>query len=393
MIMACLLDLGADPRAVIEAVESVGCKIEIRETERGHIRARSASVISDRRFRSLEEARMILKEAAISPSALETSTRILETLACAEGRIHGVDPGDVRFHEMGSMDALADIAGCAAAFDSLGPNRPDRIWSLPVSAGGGTVETAHGRLPVPAPATLEILRTAGIPWSGGSVQVELLTPTGAAILASTVQQFVRFYPEIRADCVGYGAGSRDTGTVNVLRGVIGHVAGHPGHDRVVQIETNVDDVTGEVIGNLIEQLMEKGALDVSVVPAVMKKGRSGSVISVIAREDDIDETSLALMRETGSLGIRIFPLLHRIVADRESLKVPLAAGCDLMHVSVKVGRIGGHVFSLKPEFEDCQEVARKTGIPIREVSRMATEAGWKLISTGCNAKRNGRKID
>lgn len=394
MIMACLLDLGADPCKVIEAVESVGCKIEISEVERGHIQARSASITSDRRFKSLKDARMILGEASLAPAALKTANRILETLASAEGRVHGVAPGDVRFHEVGSMDALADIAGCAAAIESFGPLHPDRILSLPVSAGSGTVETAHGKLPVPAPATMEILRSFEVPWSGGPEQIELLTPTGAAILASTVEQFVRFYPEIRAECVGYGAGSRDTGTANVLRGVIGQVSGHPGHDRVVQIETNLDDVTGEVIGNLIEVLMEHGALDVSVVPATMKKGRNGCLISLIAREDDIDEMSKTVMRETGSLGLRIFPLLHRIVAERESLSVPVAVGGGLMHVAVKVGRIDGEVFSLKPEFDDCQKVARKTGIPAREVSRMATVAGWELISRGQPPHRNdGRKID
>lgn len=377
MILGALLDLGADIESVRSAVESVGCRLEVNERRFDHIRALRVEVISDRSFRTLDEAVEILKASALSSRALERALRILDIMASAESEVHGVDKESARFHEMGSLDALADIAGSSAAMESL---KAERILSIVPSVGGGITDTSHGMLPVPAPATLEMLRSHRIPWRGGPVSHELLTPTGAAILAASVDAFLEHHPEIVTEQVGYGAGSREIGMPNLLRAILGEIPDRMRHDRVVQIETNVDDVTGEVLGSLIDRLMEEGALDVTVVPALMKKGRGGSVISIISREDDAHKLSAVLMRETGSLGVRVFPVLHRLIAERRTESVEILG----RPVPVKIGSIGDEIISVKPEHDVCRRIAGELNIPVKEIIRLAAEKGWRIA---------GRKID
>jgi len=272
------------------------------------------------------------------------------------------------------LDALADIAGCCAALESLAP---EVVLSLPPSVGGGTVRSAHGLIPVPAPATLEVLRIRDMPWQGGPLDQELLTPTGASILAIAVDRFVDLLPRQRSQAVGYGAGSRDLEIPNVLRGSIADVDAHAARDRVVLLETNLDDVTGEVLGNLIDLLMEDGALDVTIIPALMKKGRSGNVVSVVCREEDQDRLTMRMMTETGSLGVRTIPTVHRLVAKRDSECVEVEIGGALYKAEVKVSRLGEELLNIKPEFEDCRRIAMETGLPLRSIMRLVGEVGWR----------------
>lgn len=374
MTIGCLLDLGADPVVVREAIESLGCKLEIAKEQKSHILATRARVTSDKRYQSLDEAMDLLKNASLEPPARDRALRIIDTLATAESVVHGVTKEESRFHEIGALDALADIAGSCAAIHSI---NIEKVISLPISVGGGFVQSAHGLLPVPGPAALEILRTHRIPWKGGPVDFELLTPTGAAIFANIVDQFLDSYPSIRAESVGYGAGRRDGQLPNALRGVIGRLEGHLTSDSVVQLETNVDDVTGEVLGNLVDLLMEAGALDASVVPAIMKKGRPGNVISAIIRQDDTGKISRLIVQETGSLGVRVFPSVHRYTAKRESRTVTVEINGSLYQASVKVSHLGGAILNIKPEFEDCKSIAAKTGLPLRTVIKKVEDVGWK----------------
>ena len=377
MTIGCLLDLGADPVVVREAIESLNCKLEISKEQKSHILATRAIVASDKRYHSLEEAVSLLQGANLEASAKDQALKIMDTLATAESTVHGVPKEEARFHEIGALDALADIAGTCAALHSL---EVEKVFSLPISVGGGFVQSAHGLLPVPGPAVLEILRSHSIPWKGGPVDKELLTPTGAAIFVNIVHQFLDTYPDIRAESVGYGAGSREITLPNALRGVIGEIkVHHLTPDRVVQLETNVDDVTGEVLGNLIELLMQAGALDVSIVPALMKKGRPGNVITVIARQDDSENLTRLIMNETGSLGLRIFPSVHRNVAKRESRTMTVGINGSLYQASVKVSRLGDTVLNIKPEFEDCKKIATKTGLPLRTVIKRLEDEGKKGI--------------
>ncbi len=383
MIMATLLDLGADLEAVRQAVESTGCKLEITREEKSHIMAIRARVISDRRYQSVSEAVSILQDSSLAGIALENALHALDTLAEAESRVHGVPKAEARFHEIGALDALADIAGSCAARQTLAV---ERILCRPVSVGSGYVQSAHGLLPVPGPAALEILKAHNIPWKGGPVDEELLTPTGAALLATLVDEFVPDFPLLRALRVGYGAGKREYVLPNVLRGIIAdtiHVQTNAGRDhaepgeRVVQLETNVDDVTGEVLGRLIERLMEAGALDVSVLPALMKKGRSGNVIRAIARHEDMESLARIIIKETGSLGVRVFPSLHRFVAERETRSVRLEVSGRSYDAVIKVSRMEGELLNIKAEYEDSKRIAEETGLPLRIIIKKVEEAGWR----------------
>jgi uncharacterized protein (TIGR00299 family) protein len=379
MTIGCLLDLGADQTAVREAIESLGCRLEIGKEKKSHIQATMAKVISDQRFHSLSEAISLLRNANLEPPAKERALCIVNTLASAESRVHGVSKEEANFHEIGARDALADIAGSCAALHSLDV---DKVFSLPISAGGGFVQSAHGLLPVPGPAALEILRSNQIPWRGGPIDQELLTPTGAAIFAHIVDRFLESYPCIRAKSVGYGAGSRDFSLPNALRAVIGEMEHHQlTPDRVVQLETNVDDVTGEVLGNLIDLLMDAGALDACVAPTVMKKGRPGNVITAIAMHDDIEKLSLLIMHETGSLGVRIFPSIHRFIAGREAKIVSVEIKGRLFQASIKISRLEDTILNIKPEFEDCKKIASETGLPLRTVIKKVEEEGWRVVKT------------
>jgi uncharacterized protein (TIGR00299 family) protein len=224
-----------------------------------------------------------------------------------------------------------------------------------------------------------------IPWKGGPVEEELLTPTGAALLATIVDEFVPDFPLLKAKRVGYGAGKREYALPNVLRGIIAdtiHVpemnAGHAQQgERVVQLETNVDDVTGEVLGHLIELLMEAGALDASVLPALMKKGRSGNVIRAIARHEDMESLARIIVKETGSLGVRVFPSLHRFVAERETRSVRLEISGRSYDAVIKVSRMEGDLLNIKAEYEDSKRIAEETGLPLRIVIKKVEEAGWR----------------
>jgi uncharacterized protein (TIGR00299 family) protein len=222
-------------------------------------------------------------------------------------------------------------------------------------------------------------------WKGGPVEEELLTPTGAALLAVLIDEFMPDFPLMRAERAGYGAGKRELILPNVLRSIVAETIPssqggemHRAHGgQIVQLETNVDDVTGEVMGHLIEQLMQAGALDVSVVPALMKKGRAGSVIRTISRSEDMQQLSRVMIRETGSLGVRIFPSIHRLVAAREERDVQVDIDGRVYRAQVKVSRLDGELLSIKPEYEDCRKIASETGQPLRMVIKKVEEEGWK----------------
>lgn len=335
-------------------------------------------MLANGRYHSLDEAREILKGSKLEAFALDKALQIMDSLASAEAKVHAVGKESAKFHEIGALDALADIAGCCAALFSIDVNK---IITLPISVGGGTIPASHGLLPVPAPATLEILRRSNLLWHGGPVDHELLTPTGASILANIVDQAIQEYPGIRAKKVGYGAGTKELEMPNLLRGVIGDLD-HPHliQDQIVQLETNMDDVTGEVLGNLIDLLMDNGALDVSIVPATMKKGRNGSIINVIATHADMEDLATMLMKETGSLGVRVFPSIHRYIAKRDISTITIEMHGVAYQSAIKVSRLGKDILNVKAEYEDCRRIATKTGIALREVIRRVEEEGWKKVA-------------
>lgn len=372
MFLGALLDGGLSRKELTAQLAGLDLeyKLVVRRVMRGAIAGRYVDVRvpraaargHGRHFRSIERT---LRRAKLEPAVRERAVDIFETLARAEARVHGISIDKVHFHEVGAVDAIVDITGAAAALSILGL---DQVTASPVAVGsGGTVETAHGTLPLPAPATLELLR--GIPVVPAHVDWETVTPTGAAILSTVVEQYGPL-PAMTVESVGIGAGNERPGPLpNVLRAVIGR-AGGPGADRVAVLETNLDDLVPEHFDHLMERLFAGGALDVSLQSLQMKKNRPGFLVRVVARPSERVDLARILFAESTAIGVRVTES-DRIVLEREQLRVETRYG------RIRVKRVfdpdgGVHV---SPEYDDCKAAALRAGVPLRDVLRAAEEAG------------------
>ncbi|MBA1341395.1 MAG: hypothetical protein C5S40_04580 [ANME-2 cluster archaeon] len=379
MFIGSLLGLGADEKLVKEAMESAAdVTVSISKAKQGLLLAIKVEVVQHSDTRQTY-ARMVeqIESAGLPPQVELDVLGILELMGNAESRVHGTPLDELHLHEMGQQDAIADIVGAVFAFHNL--ELPgSRVLCMPVSVGGGYVDTAHGLLPVPAPATLAILDSSNLVWRGGPVEHELLTPTGAAILAYLVKKYGSTcpeYPGITSSVTGYGAGSKETGMPNVLRSVLGELDAGLAIDHVEMLETNVDDVTGEVVGYLIQELMDDGALDVSVIPATMKKGRSGFLIKVVCGSEDTNRLAHRIIAVTGSLGVRLIPIRHRLTARRKMMDIEIQVSGRPYQVPVKVGcDNSGNVLNISAEFEDCRLIAQETGFQVKDLMRRAEES-------------------
>jgi uncharacterized protein (TIGR00299 family) protein len=311
--------------------------------------------------RGLAEIHGLIAASDLSTSIKERALRLFLRLGEAEAKAHGMPIERVHFHEVGAVDSIVDLVGAAAAVEYLAPGR---LTSSPVNVGSGRVKTAHGELPVPAPATAELLR--GIPVYGGPGG-ELTTPTGAVLLAELVDEFVDF-PAMVLEGVGYGLGKKDIPThPNALR----LVRGRAGRERaeVMVVECEIDDLPGEGFGFLMERLLGAGALDVYFTPVQMKKNRPGTLVTLLCRRHQLEELSGVLLTESGSLGCR-YHAASRFEADREIQEVQTAFGT----VRVKRARLDGRTLATAPEFEDCRRLALASGAPWRDVYRAALAA-------------------
>ena len=376
MALGALVDAGADLEDIAARLSRLPLEpfeIETEDVEthglhalRVHVRTGPGSVV-----RTYANIRGLLDEAGLPPDAHALASRIFRRLAEAEAVIHRRDVDSVTFHEVGAVDSVVDITGTALALTQLGI---ERVFSSPVPTGLGMVRTQHGSTPIPAPAVVELLR--GAPIFSRGVPMELVTPTGAAILAATVEGFGDM-PMLRPDAVGYGAGSTRTDFPNVLRVIVGEedtshraapaAAVDLGEATTeVILESNVDDLAPEIAAYALERLLAGGAQDAWLTPIVMKKGRSAFTISALCSTDREDELRELLFRETGTLGIRTSRVEKRSL-EREHLSVATAYGS----VRVKVGSLGGAPVSVSPEFEDCARVAREASVPLREVYEQA----------------------
>jgi len=378
MFIGSLLNLGAEPSKVIEAMESAAdVSVTLSDVETGHIMATCVDVAqhSNTRLKYHLMTEQILS-AGLPRAVMEDALGILELMGRAESIVHGIPIEVLHMHEMGQQDAIADVVGASAAFHALEMSGA-QIFCMPISVGGGYVDTSHGTLPVPAPATLAVLNNSKLMWRGGPVEHELLTPTGAAILAYLTQQYgtiCTVYPQMKSSGTGYGAGSKDVGMLNMLRTVMGEPDPALAIDHVEMLETNVDDVTGEVLGYLVQVLMDEGALDVSVIPATMKKGRSGSLIKVVCKTGDSHRLARRIMVETGSLGVRLVPVRHRLTARRNIIQVEINVAGKLYRVRVKTAcDTEGRILGISAEFEDCKQVAISSGIQVKDIMRRAEE--------------------
>jgi hypothetical protein len=364
MLLAALLDAGASHDRIsgaLKALPASDIEVRVSYTERGGIRAAHVDVVAPGggEHRTWQDVRLLIDGADMPERARRHAHEAFRRLAEAEARVHGTTPDEVRFHEVGALDAIADICGVALALEDLAI---DRVAASPVPASRGFVDGNHGRLPLPAPATLEILRGTGAPLYGVGVDVELVTPTGAALVATLADEFGPL-PEMRLESIGYGAGTREIDEFpNLVRVLVGEQVAASAKGTVSLIETNLDDLSPELVPDAVDASFAAGALDVWVTPVQMKKGRPGIVLSALARPADEREVAQALLRETSTLGLRISQL-RRWELDRDERVVEVAGE----RVRVKIGRLDGEVINVAPEHDDCAAVAARKGLTVKSV--------------------------
>jgi len=364
MLVGALAGAGADPAALGAGLASLdlGATFDFEQTRRGGIGATKFHVRSgdQHHHRHLSHILEIIGRAAIPERARQNAAAVFERLAAAEARVHQVPVERVHFHEVGAVDSIADIVGACLGFELLGV---EEIHCSPLNLGSGTVRTEHGVLPVPAPATAALLE--GKPVYSRGPACELTTPTGAALAATLARSFGPL-PPMRLWATGYGAGDHDfPENPNVLRVLVGEATGAPEAATVSVLEANIDDSTAEVLGFAMERLLAAGALDVTLSPLQMKKGRPGTLVRVIARPEDQESLAAALFAETSTLGLRLTTAERRVQA-RRTVEVETPHG----KVRIKVSGEG----NFAPEYEDCRRLALESGVPLQQILAAANFA-------------------
>lgn len=370
MTLAALIDAGVDLEQIVRGIDSLGLpdvQLHVETVVKGGFRALQIEVEHPEQHahRHLADITKLIEEAEeLTKSQKKLALKIFQHIAEAEARVHGTTLDKIHFHEVGAIDSIVDIVGVAIGFDLLGV---DEVISSPVPTGRGRIEIAHGICPVPAPGTAELL--IGIPLVDLPVEAELTTPTGAAILKALVTRYSAL-PEMTVEAIGYGAGGRDfPDRANLLRLFVGESTTLPESDEVIQLETNLDDVSPEVIGYTKQKLFEAGAVEVFTTPIQMKKNRPGVLLSVLCRPSDMDQMEDIIFTETATFGIRR-SLMQRSKRSRQSCVIETPIG----QLHGKLGWRHGERPLFTPEFESCAKIASERRIPIREVYRTAEQA-------------------
>ncbi|MFN3621423.1 MAG: nickel pincer cofactor biosynthesis protein LarC [Nitrososphaerales archaeon] len=383
MLVASLIDLGAPQRDVLDAMteavkalEQAEAEIDVEEAKRGGFRCKLLKAKYKQRASNytpseiLEAVKTAAKSTTHTKKAAEYAFRSVKMLIEAEAHLHNKSVDNLHIHETGAADTVAEAVGVAVALERL--NLIDaQIYATPVAVGGGLVKFSHGITPSPSPATLHILAASKIPFHGGPVDTELTTPTGASLLASLKPKYTRFYPQIIPLKAGFGGGLREIDDLpNILRTILGSKMAEDAQDIIVQLETNVDDVSGEVISRTSERLMEQGALDVTTIPAYMKKGRPGWIIKVLCRQEDAFRLSSILMLETGTLGVRTLTMPRYLAKRRIETKSLKIKGKEYK-VRVKISETPeGSLIRVKPEYNDIRKISEETDIPLNQLQKM-----------------------
>lgn len=368
MTLASLIHAGAPLDRISDSLRGLGVPFELRAepVELDSVAALHLTVINpeEHTHRTFRDIRALISAADLPQRATERASAAFLRLARAEGAVHGEDPEEVTFHEVGAVDSIVDIVGSCVALELL-----DAATAScgPLPMGSGVVEAAHGKLPVPGPATLEVLKGSRVRWT--EERREMTTPTGAALMhALTGGAFTDAAPPMTLNSVGYGAGrARFESAPNLLRAVVGEVEGS--ESSVEVLEANVDDASGELLGASVESLLQAGALDAWLEPTLMKKGRGAYKICALVRSPDRERLARTLMRETGTLGVR-HHAIGRTVAERRRVRVDLPYGA----CHVKVGSLDGEDFIVAPEYEDAVRLAREFGLPLPRVYSDARRA-------------------
>jgi uncharacterized protein (TIGR00299 family) protein len=390
MTVGALLDAGVPFEPIRDGVASLGLPIQliVEKVKKGGFAASAFRVEAPPQdeHRFLSDVVTILERGQLTPSQRQLATAIFDRIARAEAAVHGLPIEKVHFHEVGALDSLADIVAAAIGLDLLGV---ERFTSGPVAVGSGMVQCAHGLMPVPAPATVELLK--GVPLRPSPVRAELTTPTGAAILATVVTQWVE-QPSMTIDRVGHGAGHRNfPDQPNLLRLFVGRVAdASPAdleNDEIWVLETNLDDVPAEIIGYCLEKLLNAGALDAYCTPIFMKKNRPGVMLSALAPEDKLNTLEAILFRETTTLGVRRYKALrHKLHRQELTVETPWSG------VKGKIRWREGQPPIFAPEYEDCARVARQYDVPLREVYAVAQRAFAVQVASNPNPGQDVEKV-
>jgi uncharacterized protein (TIGR00299 family) protein len=344
---------------------ATGASFRIEKTNRRGIAASKFQVTGGdtKVHRHLKDILELIGKSTVSDRAKQNATAVFQRLGEAEAKVHGIALQKVHFHEVGAVDSICDIVGACAGFDLLDV---DAIHSSPLNVGSGTVNTEHGVLPVPAPATAELL--TGKPVYARGPSLELTTPTGAAIAATLAVEF-GVLPPMKITATGYGAGDKDFPEhANVLRVLIGETSGAEESTTVAVLEANIDDSSPQVLGYAMERLLDAGALDVTLESIQMKKNRPGTLLRVIAKPEDREKLAAVMFAETSTLGLRIHAAERR-VKERHTVEVETAHG----KVRIKIAGDG----SFAPEYEDCRGLARAAGVPLKQILAEASLAFLK----------------
>jgi pyridinium-3,5-bisthiocarboxylic acid mononucleotide nickel chelatase len=376
MFLGAMLDAGLELDTLKHALSGLplsGYELQLeRFQDKGIQGARFDVVLREhlQQTRHLSDIVALLEASKLSSRVRKMAIAVFSRLAEAEAAVHGTSIEEVHFHEVGAVDAIVDITGAAIAVEAMGITQ---LYASPLPMSSGHVQTSHGLLPVPAPATLEILSRVGAPWKPCPIEGELVTPTGAAILAALAQFSM---PAMAIERVGYGFGHKQFPWPNCLRVCLGKSygaaqdeGGSADSDWVTVIATNIDNMTGELLGGLMDRLLAMGALDVSYIPMQMKKNRPAVMLTVICRIEETDAMAQLLLSQTSTLGVRI-QQVERLKAQRSQQQIETPVGT----VMVKVKRLGSRIISASPEYEDCRRVASERGISLEEVYDLARQA-------------------
>ena len=374
MVVGSMIAAGVDADVLIDQVNSLGIggySIETSNVDRCGI----SSVLFDpnaeheHAHRHLMDIRQIINNSGLSEPVKQRVNAIFMTIAEAEAKVHGVTIDKIHFHEVGAIDSIVDVVAACVGIELLGV---EKVYCSPLPMGKGTVKCAHGELSVPVPATIEILRTASVPLVPGAGTTEMVTPTGAAIMANFVDSFSHI-PEMTIESIGYGAGQRDNPKYpNAVRLLVGTATDKDASDSVTVIETNVDDATGELIAYVADKLMAAGALDVYTTAITMKSGRPAVKLTVITEPDKHATFEDIIFSEGMTLGLRRTKM-RRTILDRQIEQVETPFG----PIPIKIGTRQNCVLSVKPEFKACQRVAQTHSLPVKDVVKQVIEAYYK----------------
>ena len=363
MILGALVAAGVDPNTLREQLSLLkvdGFDVAFETVDRSGLSATYARVetTDETKHRHLSDIKRIIEGSSVSENVKQRAVEIFTRLAAAEARVHNEPVDHVHFHEVGALDAIVDIVGAAICFDLL---KIDRFVSSPLHVGSGTVQMAHGRFPIPPPAVAELLK--GVPFYATDIKGELLTPTGAAIITTVCKEFGPI-PQMKADATGYGAGTRQYENFpNVLRVMIGETSSDGATDeKLWMLETNIDDMSPQILGHVMDRAFELGALDCYFTPVQMKKNRPGVLLSVLCANDRKETLMKLLFTETTTLGVRSYEVARRALR-RSIVRVETPYG----PIDVKVAHLNGNVVNEMPEFEQCRIAASKAGVPVKVV--------------------------